>query len=87
MTEDPPAKGNLVDLQNFRRARSAAVQAAADGDPPLVDRLAAILSDIVDEPLLVLHDAARPRPLELRLSHFKPELAERAAELLEEAGW
>lgn len=64
--------------------------AAGDGEPPLADRLAALLGEIIDEPLVSLPGSPAgpgPQPLELRLSHFKPELAERAAALLEEAGW
>lgn len=55
----------------------------------LADRPAMVLAEIIDEPLTVLNDASSvsPRPLQLRLAHFQPELAERAAELLEEAGW
>lgn len=88
---------DVVELQK-RRLRRAAAQGAlgnGGGDVPLVDRLAALLSAIVDEPLLVLpsdgQGAVGPRgqlrPEPLRLAHFKPELAEAAAALLEEAGF
>ncbi len=73
----------------------APAAAAGSGPPSLRDRLAALLTEIVDQPLLVLTDAdAMPSVrtgqlpgLELRLAHFRPDLAERAADLLEEAGW
>lgn len=68
---------------------------AGDGQPPIADRLAQLLTEICETPLISLpsdggppnrHDNAR-RPLELRLAHVNPDLAERAAALLEEAGW
>ena len=55
---------------------------AGDGQPPLAERLAWMLSEICETPLLSL--AGRQ---ELRLEQFNPELAQRAAALLEEAGW
>ena len=63
--------------------------APANADVPLLDRIAAVLNDIVDEPLQRINDAGSnaPRDLELRLAHFRPDLAERAAAVLEEAGW
>jgi len=66
-----------------------AIANAGDGQPPLADRLAALLSEIIDEPLVTLpgHVADGPQPLSLRLGHFTPDLSERAAALLEEAGW
>jgi|GEM_PF-5759378 len=73
----------------FDGPRPPKAPAAGNDDVSLADRLAAVLSEIVDEPLQVLTDASsnRPRDLELRLAHFRPELAERACALLEEAGW
>ena len=86
----------MADVPNVVPIRPRmAIASAGDGQPPLADRLAALLSELVDTPLVTLpgdggsqnpHTAAW-RPLELRLSHFKPDLAERAAALLEEAGW
>jgi hypothetical protein len=67
-----------------------------EADLPLVDRLAIVLSQLDDEPLMVLPSdgsgardshTAEPRPMDLQLSHFKPDLVERACDLLEEAGW
>lgn len=87
----------MVDLEKRRLRRDAARGAVGgDGsDVPLVDRLAAVLSAIVDDPLIVLPSDGEGiigpnrlvRPGELRLAHFKPELAEAAAALLEEAGF
>lgn len=63
----------------------------ATGAPePLVDRLADLLAVILDEPLTTLPGcdpaSAGDEPLQLRLAHFRPDLSERAAVLLEEAG-
>lgn len=57
---------------------------------PLVDRLADLLAVILDEPLTTLPGSdpagAINEPLQLRLAHFRPDLSEVAARLLEEAG-
>lgn len=50
----------------------------------LPEKLAAVLAEIVDATLLELPGTPTD-PVSLRLAHFKPELAERAASLLEEA--
>lgn len=55
---------------------------AGDGQPPIAERLAWMLSEICNAPLITL-----PSHQELRLEQFNPELAGRAAALLEEAGW
>lgn len=57
-------------------------------DVPLVDRLADLLAQILDEPLVTLPggDPGGGPPLELRLAHYRPDLSARAAELLDEAG-
>lgn len=60
-------------------------KAVAD-NVPLETRLAACLASAIDLPLLTLHDPDGNFPMELRLSSFNRELADRAAELLEEAG-
>jgi|GEM_PF-2584211 len=52
----------------------------------LPERLAACLAEAVDTPLLVLKEPDGHSDLELRLAHFRPDIANRAAELLEEAG-
>jgi hypothetical protein len=55
---------------------------------PLEKRLADCLAAIIDTPLFSGHDeTGRPSSaLDIRLGFFRPELSERAAELLEEAG-
>ncbi|GJD97738.1 hypothetical protein [Methylobacterium iners] len=57
-------------------------------DRPLLDRMGELLAAILDEPLMTLPGSGPEgsHPLELRLSHFRPEFSERAAILLEEAG-
>jgi hypothetical protein len=57
----------------------------AGPDASLEERLADILAEIVDRPLLTVHEHGRP--LELFAGSFlPPEISDRAAELLEEAG-
>lgn len=54
----------------------------------LESRLADCLADIVDAPLLTGRDECGGfiSPLDIRVGFFRPDLSERAAELLEEAG-
>lgn len=78
----------LYDLYNATLAKPEA-DAGEDGETaPLQDRLAACLADIVDNPVLTLRDcdAAGDRQLEIRLGSFRPDISERACQLLEEAG-
>lgn len=82
----------LVDISTRRAEVRQALAGGADGggEVPLADRLALVLADIVDEPLVTLPaDRLVPgaEPLQLHLAHFKPELAEMAASLLQEAGF
>lgn len=51
-------------------------------------RLGELLAEIVDTPLFTGRDevGGYSSPLEIRVGFFRPELSERAAELLEEAG-
>ena len=51
----------------------------------LPKELAAVLAEIVDANLFVSPGAPLGHPATLRLAHFMPDLAERAAALLEEA--
>ena len=55
---------------------------------PLEERLAKCLAELVDTPILSGKDecGGYSSPLDIRLGFFNPELANRAAELLEEAG-
>lgn len=65
------------------------LDAEPSAEAPLADRIATLLARILDEPLTTLAGAGPDGgrdPLQLRLSHYRPDLAERAAELLEEAG-
>lgn len=82
----------VVDISTRRAEVRQALAGGADGggEVPLADRLALVLADIVDEPLATLPGTPAgpgPQPFELRLAHFKPELAEMAAVLLAEAGF
>ncbi|MBW8638968.1 hypothetical protein K1W69_17360 [Hoeflea sp. WL0058] len=55
---------------------------------PLERRLAKCLADCVDNPLLRLNGSVgmEPEGIDVLFGHFQPELSERAAALLEEAG-
>jgi hypothetical protein len=84
----------VVEISTRRAEVRQALSGGADGggEVPLADRLALVLADIMDEPLVTLASDGEEigltyRPLQLRLRHFKPELAELAATLLEEAGF
>ena len=62
--------------------------AVVETGPTLEARLAECLADCIDTPLLTGRDEVGgfSSPLEIRIGFFRPELSERAAELLEEAG-
>lgn len=55
---------------------------------PLEERLAECLAELVDTPILSGKDECGgfSSPLDIRLGFFNPDMANRAAELLEEAG-
>ncbi|NDW04049.1 hypothetical protein [Jiella pacifica] len=75
--------------EDLDRAIDAAIsQSAGRYGDTLERRLALCLAEIVDQPLLTGRDepGGFSSPLEIRLGFFKPELSERAAELLEEVG-
>lgn len=72
------------------RASAVAPPVGASTPDPLLDRLADLLAAILDEPLHTLPgsdpSSGLNEPLQLRLAHFRPDLSEVAARLLEEAG-
>lgn len=70
--------------EHLDRAVDAEIGAGVPHDAPLEQRLAACLADCIDTSLLIGSDGGRP--LDVRLGFFRPDLSERAAELLEEAG-
>ena len=69
--------------------RGEAPRPIASATAPLLERFADLLATILDEPLHTLSgpgpDGGRD-PLQLWLAHYRPDLSERAAVLLEEAG-
>jgi hypothetical protein len=72
--------------EDLDRAIDAELGVVPHGEP-LEDRLADCLAAAIDTPLLTGGETEfGGRPIGLRLAFFKPEIAERAAELLEEAG-
>jgi hypothetical protein len=74
--------------EDLDRAVDAAMGKVVPDTPTLEERLADCLADIVDTPILTGRDEcwAFRSPLEIRLGFFRPDAANRAAELLEEAG-
>lgn len=75
--------------EDLDRAIDAEMGALVPEIEPLEKRLAECLAAVVDTPLLTLLDRETGRPLNHHLSSFGADghaLAERAAELLEEAG-
>ncbi|MCJ2104734.1 hypothetical protein MKK70_04945 [Methylobacterium sp. E-041] len=81
----PPAEDFLArfDGQALFPSNAPAADTAA-----LLERFADVLALILDEPLHTLPGAGPygAEPLALRLAHFRPDIADRAAILLEEAG-
>lgn len=78
----------IVGGEDLDRAIDAEMGADVPVIPTLERRLAECLAACVDTPLLTGRDepGGFTSPLDLRLGFFRPELSERAAELLEEAG-
>lgn len=70
------------------RAVDAAMGASFEQGPTLEARLAECLAAAIEAPLLTGKDelGGFSSPLDIRLGFFQPEIANRAAELLEEAG-
>jgi len=65
-----------------------APRVVASATAPLLERFADLLAAILDEPLHTLSGPGPDggiEPLQLRLAHFRPDLSERAAVLLDEA--
>ena len=74
--------------EDLDRAIDGAMGGAPPAEPTLERRLGECLGEIIDAPLFTGRDEVGgfSSPLEIRLGFFRPELSERAAELLEEAG-
>lgn len=73
--------------EDLDRAVDAAMGGAQAQGPTLEARLAECLADCIDTPLMVMADVERGGgQIEIRLGNCLPELSERAAGLLEEAG-
>lgn len=74
--------------EELDRAIDSALGIEGAAQEPLERRLADCLAAIIDEPILEGRDEPGhfTSPLSIRLGFFKPELANLAAELLEEAG-
>lgn len=79
--------GNVIlGGEDLDRAVDAELGLGLPDIEPFEKRLAACLAACIDTPLLEGRDHDHSSPLQLRLGFFRPELGERAAELLEEAG-
>ena len=83
-----PANGRVLSGEDLDRAIDREIGLDLPTIATLESRLADCLADIVDTPILTGRDECGgfKSPLEIRIGFFKPELSERAAELLEEAG-
>lgn len=79
-----PANGRVLAGEDLDRAIDSELGADAPVVATLESRLADCLADIVDAALMT--GTAECHSLEIRLGFFLPELSERAAVLLEEAG-
>ena len=84
-----PLPGTLLDeWPGSRMSASADAPSSPEtvdaGD--LVDRLGKMLAEIVDATLMTVRDPDG-RDVEIRLGGFRPDLGERACELLEETGF
>lgn len=84
---DTPKGDALYRLYCLHTKLAPSDVAQPDTDASLEDRLGDCLAAVVDATLLSLGDPdSSGRNVDLRLSSFQPELAERACALLEEAG-
>lgn len=83
-----PALGRVLSGEDLDRAIDRDLGLGMAPGETLESRLADCLADCIDTPLLTGRDevGGYASPLEIRLGFFRPELSERAAELLEEAG-
>ncbi len=82
------ADNTILGGEHLDRAIDAELGLDAPEVAPLETRLADCLAACVDTPLIEGRDelGGHSSPLQLRLGFFKPELSNRAAELLDEAG-
>ncbi len=83
-----PTSGRILAGEDLDRALDREIGLELPAVPTLESRLADCLADIVDTPILSGKDECGgfSSPLDIRLGFFHPDLSERAAELLEEAG-
>ena len=83
-----PSTGRVLSGEDLDRAIDRELGLDLPAVATLESRLADCLADIVDTPILTGRDevGSRSSPLDIRLGFFRPDLSERAAELLEEAG-
>ncbi|MCO5083057.1 MAG: hypothetical protein M9955_15550 [Rhizobiaceae bacterium] len=81
-------ENTMLGGEDLDRAIDAEMGALVPEIEPLEKRLAECLAAIIDTPLMRGRDevGGHKSPLDIRLGFFLPELSERAAELLEEAG-
>ena len=82
------APDRVINGEHLDRAIDALLGTSIADVEPLELRLARCLAETIDTPLLSGRDEVGgfSSPLEIRLGFFKPEISERAASLLEEAG-
>ena len=78
----------IIGGEDLDRAVDAEMGVDVPAVEPLEHRLAKCLAECIDTPLLTGKDepGGFKTPLDIRLGFFRPDLSERAADLLEEAG-
>ena len=81
-----PGKGLVFLGEHLDRAIDEEMAKGTPAEPPLEERLADCLADILDTPLMTGRGIGDLAETGIGLGFFRPEIAERAADLLEEAG-
>lgn len=83
-----PAGSTVLNGEHLDRAIDAEMDADVPHDAPLEERLAACLAEAIETPILEGRDECGgfSSPLSIRLGFFHPDIANLAADLLEEAG-
>lgn len=80
-------ENRIIGGEDLDRAIDTELGVEISHEEPLERRLAACLSECIDTPLMTGSLGGDARiPIQIRLGFFRPDIADRAAELLEEAG-
>ncbi|MBP0439464.1 hypothetical protein [Tianweitania sediminis] len=79
-------ENTILGGEDLDRAIDAELGVNVPHEATLESRLADCLAECIDQPLLEGGSAEFSSPIQIRLGFFRPEISERAAALLEEAG-